>query len=176
MSRNTALAFALLAAAASPVALAQDAMTPTTTADPATQATPQTPVDPAPDTTPQTPMADPAQPPSPTPVDPAAQPTPTPATPTVPTTPTSPTPPPAPTGTGTAVIMQDGQEVRINSRPPDSVVGQYRIDFAALDGNGDGHLSRSEARANESLSAEFDAADRNRDGRLSQEELSGWSR
>ncbi|WP_255516454.1 hypothetical protein [Luteimonas suaedae] len=171
--RNQALTIALLAIA--PLAApAQDAMTPPTTADPATQTTPEPPVDPVTDTTPQTPV-DPAQP-QPVPVDPNAQPAPTPATPTTPTTPTSPTAPPASTDTGTAVIMQNGQEVRVNSQLPNSVVGQYRIDFAALDSNSDGHLSRSEARANASLSAEFDATDSNRDGRLSQEELSGWTR
>lgn len=175
MSRNTALAIALLAIAATPAVMAQDAMTPPTTADPATQATPETPVDPAQDATPRTPV-DPAQQPPPTPVDPAAQPTPTPTTPTAPTTPTSPTAPSAPAAPDTAVIMQNGQEVRISSRPSNSVVGQYRIDFATLDGNGDGRISRGEARANETLSAEFDAVDRNRDGRLDREELSGWTR
>ncbi|MEZ0469412.1 hypothetical protein [Luteimonas salinilitoris] len=172
--RNQALTIALLAIA--PLAApAQDAMTPPTAADPATQTAPEPPVDPVADTTPQTPV-DPAQPQPATPVDPTAQPAPTPVTPTTPTTPTGSTAPPASTDTGTAVITQNGQEVRINSQLPNSVVGQYRIDFATLDSNGDGHLSRSEARANESLSAEFDAADSYRDGRLSQEELSGWTR
>lgn len=177
MSRNTSLAIVLLALAASPAALAQDTMTPTTTVDPATRTTPETPetpVDPAQDATPQTPI-DPAQQPQ---VDPAQRPSvhptarPTPTTPTTPMTPTSPTAPPA--GPETTIVTRGGQEVRVRSQSPGPIVGEYRIDFATLDGDGDGHISRSEAGANEHLEAEFDAVDRNRDGRLSQEELSGW--
>lgn len=167
-----AIATAVLACGA-PWAFAQDAMTPTTTVDPAAQTTPETPVDPARPTDPQTPV-DPARP-----APPAAPP---PATPTAPTTPTNPGAPPAPARapepatTGTAVLMQGGQEVRVSSRAPDSVVGQYRVDFAALDGNGDGHITRAEARGNASLTAEFHVADRNADGRLTPEELSGWTK
>ncbi|NZA26704.1 hypothetical protein H0E84_09925 [Luteimonas sp. SJ-92] len=72
--------------------------------------------------------------------------------------------------------MQDGQEVRISSHLPDSVVGDYRVDFAALDANGDGRISRAEARTNASLTAEFHVADSNGDGRLTPDELSGWTR
>lgn len=56
------------------------------------------------------------------------------------------------------------------------MVGDYRIDLDALDTDGDGYISRREARANENLSAEFNAVDANRDGRLSRAELSGWLR
>src|SRR5690606_32301607 len=66
--------------------------------------------------------------------------------------------------------------VTITSSPPDSVVGEYRIDMAVLDTNGDGRLSRAEARPNATLSAEFAAVDNNGDGVLDREELRGWLR
>jgi len=59
---------------------------------------------------------------------------------------------------------------------PDSVVGHYRIDFQALDLDGDGLIDRDEARANPTLEAEFRAVDANNDGRLDRAELSGWIR
>jgi Ca2+-binding EF-hand superfamily protein len=54
------------------------------------------------------------------------------------------------------------------------VVGEYRIDFAALDANGDGSLSRTEVRSNATLTGEFRAVDNDHNGRLSKEELKGW--
>src|SRR5690606_28638102 len=66
--------------------------------------------------------------------------------------------------------------VTFTSSPPDSVVGDYRIDMATLDGNGDGRLSRAEARANATLSAEFAAVDNNNDGVLDAGERRGWRR
>jgi hypothetical protein len=65
-------------------------------------------------------------------------------------------------------------EVTFRSLPPDSIVGSYKIDFGALDGNGDGAINRSEASANATLTAEFDAVDNDHNGRLSQHELKGW--
>ena len=64
--------------------------------------------------------------------------------------------------------------VTITSSQPDSVVGQYRIDMAALDSNGDGRLTRAEANPNPTLSAEFAAVDNNSDGLLDAGELKGW--
>lgn len=85
--------------------------------------------------------------------------------------------PPAQSGERTRVLRGQGdREVRVREHPPGSVVGAYSVDFDDLDGNGDGHLSRDEARANATLEAEFDGVDRNADGRLSREELAGWSR
>src|SRR5690606_15028032 len=55
-------------------------------------------------------------------------------------------------------------QVTFTSSPSNSVVGDYRIDMATLDTNGDGRLSRAEARANATLSAEFAAVDANNDG------------
>ena len=80
--------------------------------------------------------------------------------------------------TGVATYDQaSGQQVIVRSYEPRSVTGdQYRIDFEALDTDGDGVISRAEARAHPTLDAEFNAIDVNRDGRLSREELAGWLR
>jgi|SRR5580704_9842297 hypothetical protein len=50
------------------------------------------------------------------------------------------------------------------------------IAFSTLDANHDGKISRSEARADPGLAAEFDMLDLNHDGFLSPEEFQGWSR
>ena len=56
------------------------------------------------------------------------------------------------------------------------MVGEYRIDFDAMDANGDGVIDRREAAANPTLEAEFRAVDENGDGHLDRAELSGWIR
>lgn len=76
--------------------------------------------------------------------------------------------------TGTAHLQVDGQPVQVNSVEPDSVVGQYRIDFDKLDRNHDGYIDRKEAKADPTLSAEFDAVDVHHWGRLSKADLKGW--
>lgn len=68
------------------------------------------------------------------------------------------------------------QKYIVRSFEPDTVQGDYRIDFEALDANGDGYLSRAEVADHPTLSAEFRAVDADNDGRLSREELSGWIR
>src|SRR5690554_1724247 len=68
----------------------------------------------------------------------------------------------------------DGRQVNISSNAPDSVMGDYRVDFDALDADGDGYISREEAQVNDVLTAEFHVADSDGDGRLTREELSGW--
>ena len=84
---------------------------------------------------------------------------------------------PPPPATGDALRRgPENQPVTVRSHEPDSVVGEYRIDFDALDTDGDGYISREEARANEALTAEFHVLDSNGDGRLSREEASGWIR
>ncbi|MGJ7904705.1 hypothetical protein, partial [Lysobacter sp. 1R34A] len=80
-----------------------------------------------------------------------------------------PTPPPAP-------VAPVQPQVTITSSPPNSVVGEYKIDFDTLDANHDGNLSRAEARSNATLTAEFRAVDVDNNGRLSKKELSGWMR
>ncbi|MFO7338991.1 MAG: EF-hand domain-containing protein [Lysobacteraceae bacterium] len=90
---------------------------------------------------------------------------------------------PAPQGqplqrqTGMVVLPRDHDEkIVVRSVEPDSVVGDYRIDFEAMDANGDGVIDRREAAANPTLLDEFRAVDANNDGRLDREELSGWIR
>ncbi|MEN5061515.1 hypothetical protein [Luteimonas sp. TWI1416] len=84
------------------------------------------------------------------------------------------------TGRQTGVVTYDradGQQVIIRSyEPRPATTSPYRVDFAALDADGDGYISRAEALAHPTLSAEFDAVDSNRDGHLSREELAGWLR
>ena len=88
--------------------------------------------------------------------------------------------PASPAGRQTGVVTldrDDGQQIIIQSYEPRQVASaQYRIDFEALDTDGDGHISRAEARAHPTLDTEFAAIDVNRDGRLSREELAGWVR
>ena len=88
-----------------------------------------------------------------------------------------PEPDPAHAITGDAVRRgaQD-QAVTIRSHEPDSVVGQYQVDFDTLDTSADGVIDRNEAMVNEELTAEFHVADSDGDGRLTVEELSGWMR
>jgi Ca2+-binding EF-hand superfamily protein len=70
-----------------------------------------------------------------------------------------------------------GQQVIIRSfEPATALSSDYSIDFDALDADGDGFISRSEAAANERLAEEFRGVDADGDGRLSREELRGWIR
>lgn len=64
--------------------------------------------------------------------------------------------------------------VIVRSIQPDSVIGSYRIDFDALDTDGDGFISREEAQANPALADEFNALDTARRGKLAREQLAGW--
>ncbi|QQP98855.1 hypothetical protein JHW38_10260 [Lysobacter enzymogenes] len=50
------------------------------------------------------------------------------------------------------------------------------VNFAALDVDGDGSISREESRAHGALSANFLAVDANADGRISVGEIEGWRR
>ncbi len=65
-------------------------------------------------------------------------------------------------------------QVTVRSVQADTVVGNYRIDFAALDLDGDGFISRAEAQVNPALADEFNALDTGRRGKLSREQLAGW--
>ncbi|MBN7850996.1 EF-hand domain-containing protein [Stenotrophomonas hibiscicola] len=65
-------------------------------------------------------------------------------------------------------------QVTVRSLEPSSVVGQYRIQFAALDVNGDGFISREEAQANPALADEFNSLDRRHRGKLDRTDLAGW--
>ncbi|MCD9031124.1 EF-hand domain-containing protein [Luteimonas sp. Y-2-2-4F] len=69
------------------------------------------------------------------------------------------------------------QQVIVRSYEPDGAAGDaYRISFEALDTDGDGVISRSEAAAHPRLSHEFRGVDADGDGRLTREELRGWIR
>jgi len=79
--------------------------------------------------------------------------------------------------TGVVTMQREDGEVIVRSYEPRSAQAeQYRVDFAALDADGDGYVGRAEAKAHAPLDAEFNAIDSNRDGRLSREELAGWLR
>lgn len=77
---------------------------------------------------------------------------------------------------GSVEIAQPAGEaqVTVRSLEPSSVVGQYRIYFAALDVNGDGFISREEAQANPALADEFNSLDRRHRGKLDRTDLAGW--
>ncbi len=77
---------------------------------------------------------------------------------------------------GSVEIPQQAGEaqVTVRSLEPSSVVGQYRIHFAALDMNGDGFISREEAQANPALADEFNSLDRRHRGKLDRTDLAGW--
>lgn len=64
--------------------------------------------------------------------------------------------------------------VTVRSVSPASVVGQYRIHFAALDVDGDGFISRDEAQANPALADEFTSLDVKHRGKLDRTDLAGW--
>lgn len=57
---------------------------------------------------------------------------------------------------------------------PDPVRGDYHIDFATLDRDHDGFISRQEAQANPTLALEFDVLDTHRSGRPDKAQLEGW--
>ncbi|MCC4612612.1 EF-hand domain-containing protein [Xanthomonas campestris pv. esculenti] len=64
--------------------------------------------------------------------------------------------------------------VIVRSIQPSSVAGSYRIDFQAMDVDGDGRISRTEAQVNPALADEFDALDSRHSGYLTREQLAGW--
>lgn len=76
--------------------------------------------------------------------------------------------------TGRTTFTDKGTPVTVTSEEPDSVHGDYHIDFATLDRDHDGYISRQEAQANPTLAREFDALDSHRSGRLSRAQLEGW--
>ncbi len=65
-------------------------------------------------------------------------------------------------------------QVTVRSIQPDKVAGNYRINFEAMDVDGDGFISLEEAQANPSLADEFKALDTSRRGKLDREQLKGW--
>lgn len=84
-------------------------------------------------------------------------------------------PPPATLAVAPVVpVGVDAQVVTVNSMPGNSISSNYQIDFGAMDGNGDGVISRAEARVNPDLTREFHVVDMDNNGRLTREELKDW--
>lgn len=170
------IALALLGACAS--ASAQDT-TQSTVPQEQQQVPPSPPTPPLPPTPPDAPPP-PPMPPStpevaPAPVPPEAPP-PAPPAPMPAPTPGAPMPPATDAATLPQASSATGAPVTVNQQQPDSISSNYHIDFAAMDGNGDGNISRAEVRksGNDDLMREFHVVDRNHNGRLTQEELKGW--
>lgn len=78
------------------------------------------------------------------------------------------------TGSVDIAVPPGDTPVTVRSVAPASVVGQYRLHFAALDVDGDGFISREEAQANPALADEFNALDVKRRGKLDRADLAGW--
>lgn len=76
--------------------------------------------------------------------------------------------------TGSVTFDTASGPVTVTSHVGNAISSDYTVDFAALDADGDGQISRAEASGNASLSAEFHVVDIDRNGRLSRVELSGW--
>ena len=76
--------------------------------------------------------------------------------------------------TGRTTLTDKGTPVTVTSEEPDSIRGDYHIDFATLDRDHDGFISRREAQANPTLAREFDALDTHRSGRPDKAQLEGW--
>ncbi len=72
--------------------------------------------------------------------------------------------------TGKVTLDENGTPVTVTSEEPDSIKGDYHIDFATLGRNHDGFISRAEAKANPALEREFDALDSHHRGRLDKAE------
>ncbi len=71
---------------------------------------------------------------------------------------------------GKVTLDENGTPVTVTAQEPDSIKGDYHIDFATLDRNHDGFISRAEAKANPALEREFDALDTHHRGRLDKAE------
>ncbi|OZB53091.1 MAG: hypothetical protein B7X38_06165 [Stenotrophomonas sp. 14-69-23] len=76
--------------------------------------------------------------------------------------------------TGSTTRIGKGTQVTVTPEEPDPVRGDYHIDFATLDRDHDGFISRREAQANPTLAREFDALDTHRSGRPDKAQLEGW--
>ena len=99
-------------------------------------------------------------------------------TPTQATTNAQTEPPPATSDapvTGNAVTRDAaGHPVFVTSQQPTPPPHDYRAEFHALDSDGDGSLTRSEASADKYLVRTFATYDSDRDDRLSFEEARRW--
>ena len=64
--------------------------------------------------------------------------------------------------------------VTFTDSPGNSISPNYSIDFEAMDGNGDGVITRAEGRGNADLMREFHVVDMDHNGRLTRTELKDW--
>jgi Ca2+-binding EF-hand superfamily protein len=80
----------------------------------------------------------------------------------------------APPATASTTIATPTENVTFTSHPGNSISPNYHVDFAAMDANGDGAITRAEARGNADLMREFHVVDANHDGRLGRDEMKGW--
>lgn len=64
--------------------------------------------------------------------------------------------------------------VTFSDHPGNSISPNYHIDFAAMDSNGDGVITRREGRGNSDLMREFHVVDLDDNGRLSRVEMKDW--
>ena len=71
-----------------------------------------------------------------------------------------------------AVVGNDN--VTFSDSPGNSISPNYRIDFEAMDSNGDGVIARSEGRGNADLMREFHVVDLDNNGRLTKVEMKDW--
>ena len=71
-----------------------------------------------------------------------------------------------------AVVGNDN--VTFSDSPGNSISPNYRIDFEAMDSNGDGVIARSEGLGNADLMREFHVVDLDHNGRLTKVELKDW--
>lgn len=80
------------------------------------------------------------------------------------------TPPPA-----EVHLEVDGQPVTIRNAGIElGNAASFRLDFDALDLNGDGVITRNELPEDHPLQFEWHLADRNRNGRITREEYAAW--
>jgi Ca2+-binding EF-hand superfamily protein len=73
----------------------------------------------------------------------------------------------------TGLFIAAGASAQSAPMPPDQAPGMHKHG-AKLDKDGDGAISREEAKDQKRLSRQFDTIDGNKDGKLSKEELQGF--
>jgi len=71
-------------------------------------------------------------------------------------------------------VATPAANVTVTSHPGNSISPNYHVDFTAMDANGDGAITRAEARGNPDLMREFHVVDANHNRRLSRDEMKGW--
>src|SRR3546814_16072019 len=70
--------------------------------------------------------------------------------------------------------MVGNDNVTFTDHPGNSISPNYRVDFEAMDGNGDGVITRREGSGNPDLMREFHVVDLDDNGRLTRAEMKDW--